>query len=123
MLECCLEHVVHLTQSSYYDINFPSLFVTKTPAWNIITWVPILTGKLVRTPSVSSNGEDTSGINMGVSKARSRFREDLKSAAEKAFDHVSNVQKGDTDDEFIFSLSYPNVETGLSYEIRVHVQS
>ncbi|KAI1456186.1 hypothetical protein F4805DRAFT_459036 [Annulohypoxylon moriforme] len=57
---------------------------------------------------------------MASSKARLRFQADLKSAAEKDYINITNIRKGDAEDEITFVFSHP----GLPHpsQVEVHAQ-
>ncbi|KAI0853975.1 hypothetical protein F5Y00DRAFT_269290 [Daldinia vernicosa] len=59
---------------------------------------------------------------MSPPKARLKFQADLKLAAEKSYDHISTIKKGDAEDEFTFVFSHPNLPRPSRFEIRVQPQ-
>lgn len=59
---------------------------------------------------------------MAPSKAQSRFQADLKSAAERNIPNVSDINKGDAEDEFTFVFTHSIPPDADQYEIRVQPQ-
>ncbi|XXG97232.1 hypothetical protein Hte_003527 [Hypoxylon texense] len=59
---------------------------------------------------------------MAPSKGRQRFQADLDSATDKNIPNVSQIQKGDVEDEFTFVYTHPSQPDGSHYEIHVQPQ-
>ncbi|KAI0013190.1 hypothetical protein F4779DRAFT_440507 [Xylariaceae sp. FL0662B] len=59
---------------------------------------------------------------MAPSRARARFQEDLKAAAERDIANVSSINKGDAENEFVFLFSHPLLPPPSQVEIRIQPQ-